>query len=383
MMNFTFSSVPNTLACPGSVKQLGPIAQQLGIHRVFLVSDPGILAAGLLQPAIHSIKQSDIELSLFTDVEADPSEQTVLMALEQLKADRCDGVIGYGGGSSMDVAKLLSALATTEQPLAEMYGVNQIHGSRLPLIQVPTTSGTGSEATMVSVVTTGQTSKAGVVSRCLLADQIILDPELTVRLPPQVTAATGIDAMVHAIEAFTSRHLKNPVSDMLALQSLRLLSAGIKTAVHNGTDLRARSDMLLGAMMAGQAFANAPVAGVHALAYPLGGIFHIPHGLSNALVLPHVLRFNQQAAKQLYLQLATVILPDANSQSDQLLDRFISYFIELPQQLGLPKRLRELDIPESAIPELAEAAMLQTRLLINNPKEMTLKDAIEIYTAAW
>jgi len=178
-------------------------------------------------------------------------------------------VIGFGGGSSMDVAKLLAVLIKGEQQLADIYGVDQISGGRLPLIQVPTTAGTGSEATMVSIITTGETTKAGVVSLILLADKVILDAKLTLGLPPAVTAATGIDAMVHAIEAYTSLRLKNPLSDMLAREALGLMANNISTAVKQGNNLEAREAMLLGAMLAGQAFANAPVAAVHALAYPL------------------------------------------------------------------------------------------------------------------
>ena len=207
-------------------------------------------------------------------------------------------VIGFGG-SSMDVAKLVAVLCHGAQPLETMYGINQIQGGRLPLVQVPTTAGTGSEVTPISIVTTGETTKSGVVAPQLYADAAYLDAELTVGLPPAATAATGVDAMVHAIEAYTSKRLKNPLSDHLAVLALKLLGANLLTACRDGHDIQARSNMLLGAMLAGQAFANAPVGGVHALAYPVGGIFHVPHGLSNALVLPAVLRFNAQAAATL------------------------------------------------------------------------------------
>jgi len=265
--------------------------------------------------------------------------------------------------------------------LSEVYGVDLVQGTRLPLVQIPTTAGTGSEATSVAIVTTGESTKAGVVSDELFADVVLLDPELTLGLPANVTAATGVDAMVHAIEAFTSKRLKNPISDMLAINALTLLAGSISTAVHNGEALSARSDMLLGAMLAGQAFANAPVGAVHALAYPLGGMFHISHGLSNSLVLPHVLKFNAQAAPEQYDQLSLVITGE--TELEQGAYSLADYFFSLAESLDLPTRLRELDIPKSALADLAEQAMLQERLLINNPRLMSYDQALEIYREAY
>ena len=309
----------------------------------------------------------------------------VVDAVIAAQAFGCDGVVGFGGGSSMDVAKLLAVLITGEQVLSDIYGVDQITSPRLPLIQVPTTAGTGSEATMVSIITTGETTKAGVVSRTLLADKIILDARLTVGLPAHVTAATGIDAMVHAIEAYTSKRLKNPLSDMLAREALRLLSGSIVTAVKQGGNLEARADMLLGAMLAGQAFANAPVAAVHALAYPLGGNYHIPHGLSNSLVLPHVLRFNGPVASDLYAEIAPLIMPNQILPEDTIAatEMLADHFLSLAADLGLQTTLREMNIPESDLPKLAEDSMLQQRLLVNNPRELDLEDALGIYQQAY
>ena len=285
----------------------------------------------------------------------------------------------------MDVAKLLSVLIKGCQPLSEIYGVDKISGDRIPLIQVPTTAGTGSEATMVSIITTGKTTKAGVVSRVLLADKIILDPTLTLGLPAHVTSATGIDAMVHAIEAFTSKRLKNPLSDLFAKQALSLLASNIVKAVKQGDDVEARGAMLLGSMLAGQAFANAPVAAVHALAYPLGGNYHIPHGLTNALVLPHVLRFNARCASELYAELAPLIMPDVLLPNDsiKITEMLADYFLNLAKDLGLQTKLRQMNIPESDLQMLAEQSMLQQRLLINNPREMSLDDSLQIYRQAF
>ncbi|MBT4832355.1 MAG: iron-containing alcohol dehydrogenase [Porticoccaceae bacterium] len=385
MHSFLFNTVSDVLSGPGTSGQLGEMAAAMGIERLFVVTDPGIIQFGLLQQAVESLEANNIALHIYSDIVADPPESVVMNAMHAAQDFGCDGVIGFGGGSSMDVAKLLAVLIKGEQQLADIYGVDQIIGGRLPLIQVPTTAGTGSEATMVSIITTGETTKAGVVSRTLLADKIILDAALTTGLPPAVTAATGIDAMVHAIEAFTSKRLKNPLSDMLAREALRLMAGNIETAVKQGDNLEARSAMLLGAMLAGQAFANAPVAAVHGLAYPLGGNYHIPHGLSNSLVLPHVLRFNASEAADLYAQLAPIILPGQQLPDDPIAVTQIlaDYFLALAEDLGLQTTLRQMNIPEADLSMLAQEAMLQQRLLINNPRELTLDDALAIYRQAF
>jgi len=385
MASFLYSAVSDVLVGPDTSTQLGDLAAAMGIQRALIVTDPGIIKFGLLDGAVANLKANNIELSIYSDVVADPPESVVMDAVSSAQAFGCDGVIGFGGGSSMDVAKLLAVLIKGEQQLADIYGVDQISGGRLPLIQVPTTAGTGSEATMVSIITTGETTKAGVVSRILLADKVILDAKLTLGLPPAVTAATGIDAMVHAIEAYTSLRLKNPLSDMLAREALGLMANNISTAVKQGNNLEAREAMLLGAMLAGQAFANAPVAAVHALAYPLGGNYHIPHGLSNSLVLPHVLRFNAPAAAELYAELAAIILPGRELPSDPLevSELLAEHFLQLAADLGLQTKLSQMNIAEADLPKLAEEAMLQQRLLINNPRELRLDDALSIYQQAF
>ncbi|MBT3673354.1 MAG: iron-containing alcohol dehydrogenase [Porticoccaceae bacterium] len=385
MSNFLFSAVSDVVVGTGASDQLGKMAIELGIKRALVVTDSGIIEFGLLDSATKSLDMNNIEYSIYSDVVADPPEHVVLDAVVAAKAFGCDGVIGFGGGSPMDVAKLLAVLIAGEQTLSDIYGVDQITAGRLPLIQVPTTAGTGSEATMVSIITTGETTKAGVVSRTLLADKIILDAALTVGLPAHVTAATGIDAMVHAIEAYTSKRLKNSLSDMLAREALRLLSGSIVTAVKQGGNLEARADMLLGAMLAGQAFSNAPVAAVHALAYPLGGNYHIPHGLSNSLVLPHVLRFNGPIAADLYAEIAPLIMPNQILPDDTVAttEMLADHFLSLAADLGLQTTLREMNIPEDDLPKLAEDSMLQQRLLINNPRELSLKDALNIYQQAY
>ncbi len=385
MDSFHFNSVADLLMGPGTSAQLGDVLTQRGLRQVFIVTDASILQLGLPNQAIESLNSAGIRYQIYSDVMADPSESVVLDAMRLAQTFGCDGVVGFGGGSSMDVAKILAVLIGGDQSLSDIYGVDQISGKRLPLVQIPTTAGTGSEATMVSIITTGQTTKAGVVSRALLADQIILDANLTLGLPAHITAATGMDAMVHAIEAFTSKRLKNPLSDLLALAALDLLSQHIETAVKTGSDIKARESMLLGSMLAGQAFANAPVAAVHALAYPLGGHYHLPHGLTNAVMLPHVLRFNAAACPELYQTLAKVILPDHTQLGVGLepAEKLAAYLMTLAEKLGLPISLQQLNIPKSDLPTLAEAAMLQQRLLINNPRSVSYEDALAIYHHAF
>jgi alcohol dehydrogenase len=385
MNKFVFSTVADVVVGPGTSAQVGDMAVAMGISRVLVVTDAGIVQFGLLDKALQSLKSHNIEYSIYADVVADPPESVVMDAVAKARDFKCDSVIGFGGGSSMDVAKLLAVLINGKQLLPDLYGVDKVTDGRLPLIQIPTTAGTGSEATMVSIITTGETTKAGVVSRTLLADKIILDASLTTGLPAHVTAATGIDAMVHAIEAYTSKRLKNPLSDMLAREALRLLAANISTAVKQGDNLEARGAMLLGAMLAGQAFANAPVAAVHALAYPLGGNYHIPHGLSNSLVLPYVLRFNAPAAAELYAEIAGLIMPGKLLPDDPIAvtEMLADHFLVLAADLGLQTTLRQMDIAENDLPKLARESMLQQRLLINNPREVNLNDSLAIYRQAY
>jgi alcohol dehydrogenase len=387
MQAFAFSTTRTIVNEPGSAQRLAQICKEQGATSVLIVTDPGIRKVGLLERALPGFASERLPVAVFDETEADPSDATVLKATALGRQHKVDLVVGFGGGSSMDVAKLVALLAAPDckQELKDMYGVGNAKGRRLPLVQVPTTAGTGSEVTPIAIVTTGATTKAGVVSPVLQPDIALLDAELTLGLPPQVTAATGIDAMVHAIEAFTSKHKKNPLSDMLAKEALRLLSNNLLKAVKEGSDLNARSNMLLGALLAGQAFANAPVAAVHALAYPLGGHFHIPHGLSNSLVLPHVMRFNAPEAQHHYAELAPIIMGKSykTGTAARVTSSLIDFIEDLIMEVELPARLRDCKVPENFLGKLASDAMLQQRLLINNPREVTEKDALDIYRAAY
>ncbi len=387
MNPFSFATSQRIICEFGSASRLSDLCKQQGITSVMFITDPGIRQLGLHRTTLENLQQANIAIQLFTDVQADPPENVVLEAIDMAKQAKVDAIIGFGGGSSMDVAKIVALLAhpDSQQSLNDIYGIDNARGKRLPLLQIPTTAGTGSEVTPVAIVTTGSTTKMGAVTPLFLPDFAILDAELTMGLPAHVTAATGIDAMVHAIEAFTNNTKKNPMSDLMAKEALRLMASNIQTAVHDGTNQESRENMLLGAMMAGQAFANSPVAAVHALAYPLGGHFHIPHGLSNSLVLPHVMRFNLPNAAELYAELAPIIFPNEKfiGTVQEISVLLIDKLEALIKELGLPTRLREMKITEDFLPTLANDAMLQTRLLVNNPKEVDYPAALSIYQAAY
>jgi len=381
MTPFAFHTAKSVIFRPGGAADLGGLAAPLLGPRVLFVTDPGILRLGLADAALAALGPG---VTVFAGVEADPSQATLLAAVAA--GQGATGVVGFGGGSAMDVAKLAALLLGSGESLDDAWGVGNASGPRLPLVLVPTTAGTGSEVTPVAIITVGAEEKRGVSSAVLLPDLALLDPDLTLDLPPAITAATGIDAMVHAIEAYASANPNaNPLSRQLARQALRLLGANIETAVRNGADRAARGAMLLGATLAGQAFANAPVAAVHALAYPLGGVFHIPHGLSNALVLAEVLRFNAPVAGATYAEIAADAFPAlAGIEGSQARTvAFIAELAALGPRLGLPARLRDAGVPQDALPRLAAEAMKQTRLLVNNPREVTEPDALAIYRAAW
>ena len=379
MASFAFSTTHSIQCDPGCSAQLGSQATALGIERLLIVTDEGIAATGIMDVALNSLSQAGISVAIYKGVLADPPESIVMEALAMANELKANGVAGFGGGSSMDVAKLVALLANSGEQLQDVYGVGNAKGKRLPLIQIPTTAGTGSEVTPIAIITTGETTKQGVVAPQLLPDLALLDADLTLGLPAHVTAATGIDAMVHAIEAYTSKVRKNPYSDMLAREALSLLSNNIVEVIENGANRVARSNMLWGSMMAGQAFANAPVAAVHALAYPLGGHYHISHGLSNSLVLPHVLRFNLSACSDLYAELVPAMDKNLPATGEAL----IAHMESLIEQVGLPKTLADVDVPKQDLGMLARDAMLQQRLLVNNPRDVSEQDALAIYQAAF
>ena len=382
---FQFQSASSIISGLGSIAELKTILIDRNYQKVLLVTDPGMIAHQYHLPVIECLDAAQIDYVIYSDIQADPPEEIVLNAAAYAKQEKVDAVLGFGGGSSMDVAKVIALLAHPDQTqqLSDMYGVNNAKGPRLPLILIPTTAGTGSEVTPISIITTGETTKTGIVSPVLYADVAILDANFTRDLPAHITAATGIDAMVHAIEAYTSKLKKNVYADMLAKHALRLLNDNLPKVLSNGHDMDARQNMLLGSMLAGQAFANAPVGAVHALAYPLGGHFHLSHGHTNALVLVEVLKYNAPHAKQLYAELMQWLDPKSNGCSDGLCDLFIDHMQNHLDHSGLTLKLSQLNVPHSSLETLAQDALLQTRLLQNNPREMTHHAAYQIYEAIY
>lgn len=389
MHNCTFNTTPSIHQENGGANRIGSILKSIpGVSEscpILFVTDPGIVKLELEQGALENLKGNGYKVTVFDQVVADPPADMIRDVTDIAIACRAEVVIGLGGGSSMDAAKLVALLAVSEDSLSDIYGVNQASGNRLPLVLVPTTAGTGSEVTPISIVTTGSEEKKGVVSQLLIPDLALLDAELTLGLPSHITAATGIDAMVHAIEAYTSKNANNnPYSKLLSKEALKLLSSNIREAVSNGSNIDARSNMLLGSMLAGQAFANSPVAAVHALAYPIGSLFHVPHGLSNAMVLTQVMTFNAPECERQYAELAPYIFPDIDlNQSNQIITAsLIKKLIELINDLGLTGGFEAAGIDEHDLDRLAAGAMKQTRLLVNNPREVSLADARTIYQLA-
>ncbi|MEP3049495.1 MAG: iron-containing alcohol dehydrogenase [Roseibium sp.] len=382
---FTFNTSHRIVFEDGAAANLARHAADYLGARPLVITDKGIISCGLLNPVLDEIRSAGLQVTVFDGVTADPHRSVVTSAIDTAGSHQPTSIIGFGGGSSLDVAKLVALLLGSNEDLNEAWGVGNAKGPRLPLLLIPTTAGTGSEVTPISIITVEDDEKRGVVSPHLLPDIAILDPLLTAGLPAPVTAATGIDAMVHAIEAYASKSANNnPMSRILALQALELLGANIETAVFRPEDNAARGAMLLGSMLAGMAFANSPVAAVHALAYPIGGTFHVPHGLSNALVLPHVLRFNNAVAANTYAELAPHLFPELKeiSVAAKRAEAFADKLAALAVKLGLQTSLRDVGISEDDLPKMAADAMKQTRLLINNPRKMDEADALSIYKAA-
>ncbi|WFE74702.1 iron-containing alcohol dehydrogenase [Roseinatronobacter sp. S2] len=384
MTPFSFTTTPQIHVEWAGSRRLGELlADRFDGRNALLVTDKGLISAGLIDPVQASLEAAGFSVSIFSDVVADPPEKIVAACAETGRAIGADIVIGLGGGSSLDIAKMAAVLARSDQALSDMYGIGNVTGARIPMALIPTTAGTGSEVTNISIITTGETTKMGVVSNQLYADFVLLDAELTIGLPAVHTAATGIDAMVHAIEAYTSKFKKNPLSDALAREAMRLLSANLVTACKDGSNQEAREKMLLGAMLAGQAFSNSPVAAVHALAYPLGGHYHLPHGLTNALMLGPVLRYNAKVAAPLYAELADVIGAPGSGDAQARSGQFVTFMQALMDESGAPRRLRDVGVTDDSLAMLARDAMKQTRLLVNNPVEVTEEDALELYREAY
>ncbi|MHB8828527.1 MAG: iron-containing alcohol dehydrogenase [Syntrophales bacterium] len=385
MSNSLFSTTSRILMGPGCIDQIGTEVKSLKGGKIFVVTDPGIVKAGLLNSLLSPLKKAGIDYALFDGVEPEPRIEVVDKALSHLKESDCDSVIGLGGGSSIDIGKLVAAMAVNPGHISDYFGTDLLPTSGLPMIAIPTTAGTGSEVTPVAILSDeAEHLKKGVVSRYLFPSLALLDPALTTGLPPAVTAFTGMDALIHAMEAFTSVNA-NSLTDHLAFRAIELTSGNLLTAYANGNNLDARSKMLEGSLLAGMAFANAGVTAVHAFAYPVGGEFHhICHGLSNSIMLPHVFRFNMLGNLPKFAQISLAMgLPVEGMTDRGAAEEMLDFIEELMNDLNITRKLRDLQVPEDAIPRMAEGALKVTRLLANNPRKIAFEDAERIYREAW
>lgn len=376
--------LPGTLYCaPGCLALLGEEAGRLTDRMVMLVTDPGIAEAGIADRAAEVLAAAGIGYRIFTGVEQEPSAGSLAAALDFFRQEEFGLVLGVGGGSALDVAKGVSVLARNEGSILDYAGVEQVPRPGVPMILVPTTAGTGAEVTPNAVFTDPASRlKKGVVSRFLIPDAAFVDAELTHSVPPGVTAATGMDALTHAIESYTSPRA-TPLTEMYSLEAVRLIGVHLRRAVACGTDVSAREGMARGSLLAGIALANAGVAGVHALAYPLGGGYGIPHGIANSLLLPYVMEFNVVGDLERFARLSEALgAPAGPSTLREKAFQAVRLVRELSRDTGIPQTLREVGIPEEAIGEMAEKAAATERLLRNNPRRMTRQDVEAVYRSA-
>jgi alcohol dehydrogenase class IV len=364
----------------GSVNQIADEVKRLGGTRVMIVTDPGLVQSGIIARVEDLLKRAGLVVACFSRVEPDPRYEIVAEAAESIRKENADLVVGIGGGSSLDIAKLAAILVTNADPVTSYFGIDLIPRPGLKTILVPTTAGTGSEVTPIAILSDHQEKlKKGVVSPYLFPDCALLDPELTLGLSPEVTAAPGMDALIHAIESYTSKNA-TPMTDMLARQALGLLFNNIREAYAEGGNLEARANMLEGSLLAGMAFANAGVTAVHAFAYPIGAEFHIPHGIANTIMLVPVMQFNLLGNLDKFASLAQVFGQEmAGLNKRKAAQSSVEAMQELAADLNVPQRLRVFGVRDEHIPALAQGVMKVTRLLANNPRNLRVEDAEAIY----
>ncbi len=366
---------------PGAAMRCAADLAERGAQSVFLVTTKPTL--GLAEPLIEAIRATGAAVTIWHDMVGEPTFPEFRAALAAAWEVKADAVIGLGGGSAMDVAKLVAALADGAQRIEDVIGVDRLRGRALWLACIPSTAGTGSEVTPIAILgDEDEDLKKGTVSRHLVPDAAYLDPLLTVSMPPSVTAATGIDALTHCIEAYANR-FSHPLVDVYALAGIALIAKYLVRAYADGQDVEAREGMLRASLYGGLCLGPVNTAAVHALAYPLGGEFHIARGMANALLLPHVLRFNLDAAPGRYADIAKAlgVTPTGDDLADAL--EGIERVIALSRHCGIRPGMRHFGIDQAAIPRMATAAMSVTRLLERNPRTLEEQDAVRIYEAAW
>lgn len=384
-MSYKITFTPLSYTGWGALDHLVEEVERLNASNILVVTDPFLKDLGIVDKITGPLEAKGWNATVYTEVVPEPPLAVGEKLVAFTKEHQFDLVIGLGGGSALDLAKLAGVLATHEGLAADylnLSGTRQLTHKGVPKILIPTTSGTGSEVTNISVLSL-DTTKDVITHDFLLADVAIVDPALTVSLPPKVTAATGIDALTHAIESYVSINA-NPVTDALALQAIRLISGSIRTAVADGENKQARSDMSYGSYLAGLSFFNAGVAGVHALAYPLGGQFHISHGESNAVLLPYVMGYIRQSCEERMKDIVEAM----GFNTDGLSQQEASYkcgeeLRRLVEDVNIPLTLKGFDIPETALQSLTEDGVKQERILARSPMPLEKEDIFAIYQAAY
>ncbi|MEW6529376.1 MAG: iron-containing alcohol dehydrogenase [Thermodesulfobacteriota bacterium] len=375
-----FQTTPRIVMGAGSLDSAVDELKRLGGKNVMIITDPGLVSTGIVERLEKLLSGGGLSTTRFDAVDPDPSYEIAAKAANQTRAAGADLIVGIGGGSPLDIAKVAAVLATNTEPVEALFGIDMIPKPGIPVMLIPTTAGTGSEVTPIAILSDYQEKlKKGIVSPYLFPRVALLDAELTLGLPAAVTAATGMDALIHAVEAYTSRNATN-MTDMLAIEAMDLIASNIRTAYANGSNLAARTAMLEGSLLAGMAFANAGVTAVHAFAYPIGAEFHIPHGLANSIMLTAVMEFNLLGNLEKFADIADIMGEDTEGMS--LRDAAmcaVDSLRTLADDLRLSSRLSDFGVAEKHIPELAQGVMKVTRLLANNPREMTLSDAEAIY----
>jgi alcohol dehydrogenase class IV len=381
-MNISIFRMANKLITGrDALSRLPEEVSQLEVKNPLIVTDKILVQAGVVQQVEDLLL---MKAGIFSDVNPEPEVEIVEQCVQFIRDGSHDGIIAVGGGSAIDIAKAASVMATNEGSIKQYFGIDLVQKPGLPLIAIPTTAGTGSEVTNISILSdTKEQVKKGIVSPYLLPDVAIVSPFMTLTCPPSVTAASGVDALVHAVEAYISK-FASPVTDALAIGAMKLIATHLPKAYAAPDNIESREAMITASLMAGLAFGNAGVGAVHALAYPLGGRYHMAHGVSNSLLLPYVMQWNKTACLERFRDIAIALGEKVDHlNNDQAAEAAIEAMTRLCRYVEIPTSLREFDIPEHALAEMAEEAAKQTRLLRNNPRTLRVKDMEEIYRAAY
>ena len=354
---------------------------KMGLQRLFVLTAPPIRP--LIEETLTALGNAGVSVEVFQDIVAEPTVNDFKKMLEIARQFKADSVVGIGGGSVLDVTKLIAALINSDQQVEDCFGTGFIQKKGRWFACLPTTAGTGSEVSPNAILLDERDHlKKGIVSPFLIADVAYVDPKLTWTVPAKVTADTGMDALTHCIEAYTNK-FAHPSVDIYALQGIRLIAANLEKAVKNGQDQEAREALAFGSLYGGLCLGPVNTAAVHALSYPLGGEFHIPHGLSNAILLPSVMKFNAPAAMKRYAEVAIAMGCEPGKNDEETAQRGVDFIYKLADAVGIPKKLTDLGIPQTAVDGMAKAAMEVQRLLKNNPREVTEQDARDIYNSLY